>query len=251
MDIWAECKDRVSLEPIANELIRIVESQEQVATNDLVDSLEEQAALEQMLESTKPALPHSHCTLDYLLDTPFRYPPLRFGSRFGTRQEPSLFYGSLSSITAFAETGYYRFLFWLGMSVPPPSGKLVTQHTVFAVNYTTKNGFKLQDPPFNVYENYLINPSDYTATQKLGGDMRNAGVEAFVYRSSRDPNHGLNAALFNVSALASTRPLYKEQWLCETNQKAVTFFSAASKDSVHVFPINTYLVDGVFPHPAT
>ncbi|KPJ96462.1 MAG: hypothetical protein AMJ53_00665 [Gammaproteobacteria bacterium SG8_11] len=250
MDIWAKCRDRVSPEPISNELIRVVESQEQIATNSLVENFDEQATLERLLDNTKPAPPRTERAMDYLLVTPFRYPPLPHGSRFGARQESSLLYGSLSLTTAFAETGYYRFLFWRGMVTPPASGKFVTQHTVFGVNYATQRGFKLQAPPFSDYTSYLMSPSEYTATQKLGADMRSMGIEAFEYRSARDIDHGLNAALFTPDALSSTKPRFKEQWLCETTSNTVTFFSAATKRSLHKYPLDTYLVDDHFPEPA-
>lgn len=57
----------------------MVESQEQVATLQLVDTLEEQALLEELLESSKPPVPADAEPLHYLLKTPFRYPPLRWG----------------------------------------------------------------------------------------------------------------------------------------------------------------------------
>ena len=250
LDVWAECRDRVSPQSISNELIRVVESQEQIATNSIVDNLDEQAALEQMLEDTKPELPKPVTGLDYLLATPFRYPPLEHGSRFGTRNEPSIFYGSLSLTTVFAETGYYRFLFWLGMTSPPPTGKLITQHTVLGVSYKTKKGLKLQKFPFNDYEDYLISPSDYRATQLLGKAMRDHGIKAFEYKSARDIDHGLNAALFAPSALTSPKPIYKEQWLCEVNNSAVTFYSSIASKSIHKYSYETYLVKGEFPQPA-
>lgn len=249
-DIWAQCRHQLNLQTIHNELIRVVESQEQIATNSLVDNLEEQAALEQMLEEAKPVLPATASDLDYLLATPFRYPPLDYGSRFGTRYEPSVFYGSLSLTTAFAETGYYRYLFWSGMSEPPPSGKLVTQHTVFGVGYQTDNGLKLQDMPFNQYESHLIDPFHYEATQMLGAAMRDYGIVAFEYLSARDTARGLNVALLEPSALAATTPLWKAPWLCEITASAVSFYSSTTSENIHKYPYDSYLVDGEFPHPA-
>ena len=57
-------------------LLRLVESQEQVATNSLVRTLAEQALLEDLIEASKPPLPATGHGLHYLLATPFRYPPL-------------------------------------------------------------------------------------------------------------------------------------------------------------------------------
>src|SRR5690625_4094619 len=105
----------------------MVESQEQVATSRLVASLARQAVLEELLEASKPPVPLEVTGLGYLLATPFRYPPLRHGSRFGSRDEPSLFYGSRGLPPLLAEVAYYRFVFWKGMSRPPPA-PLRTQH---------------------------------------------------------------------------------------------------------------------------
>ena len=249
INLWQQCKDRVTPQFISHELIRVVESQEQIASNSLVDNLEEQAALEFMLEDNKPSLLDACRNLDYLLATPFRYPPLKYGSRFGSRKKPSLFYGSHTLTTAFAETAYYRFLFWRGMTTTPPSGKFVTQHTVFGIKYSTKHGIKLQNHPFSDYENYLLNLSDYSATQILASELRDFGVNAIEYRSARDIDHGINVALFHPSALACIKPLYQEQWLCDTNGINVTFNSAAG--NIYQFPIETFLLNGDLPNPAT
>ena len=51
----------------------MVEAQHRVSTLKLVDTLEEQALLEDLIEETKPAIPAECRHLDYLLATPFRY----------------------------------------------------------------------------------------------------------------------------------------------------------------------------------
>jgi len=249
MGIWAAVKNKITPEYLNNHLLRIVESQEQIATNSLVDNLEKQAVLEEMLDSSKPPVPSANVPLHYLLATPFRYPPLPYGSRFGAKHEPSLFYGSLTEETAFAETGYYRFLFWSGMRIPPASDKLVTQHTIFSVQYTTSCGLKLQDFPFSDYQDQLVDPASYKHTQSLGHAMREHGINAFEYLSARDCNHGVNAALFNASALAVTTPKNQRQWICETTHDTVSFYSMADKTGYR-YPLDSYLVAGTFPDPA-
>ena len=54
-------------------LWRGVEAQHRVATLRLVDSLDDQATLERLLEASKPPLPPAAEGLHYLLATPFRY----------------------------------------------------------------------------------------------------------------------------------------------------------------------------------
>ena len=97
----------------------MVESQEMVASSEIVSSLEKQAILEEMLEmESKPDYPAGTEHLHYLLASPFRYPPLNHGSRFGGRFEPSLFYGGRSKYAALCESAFYRFFFYYDMSVP-------------------------------------------------------------------------------------------------------------------------------------
>jgi hypothetical protein len=243
-------RDRLlsSPEEISGCLFRLVESQEQVATSHLVKSLDRQAVLEEMLESTKPALPEFTAGFHYLLATPFRYPPLKYGSRFGSRKEPSLFYGSKKIDTALAETAYYRFVFWHGMAVAPDK-KLDTQHTLFDVSYKTQKGIRLQLPPFDVYSTELTHLSDYMMTQALGSLMRGSGVDVFEFYSARDPNKGINVGLFSTAGFASRNPAHQEPWICELTASQV-FFRSAREKGVTGFSLESFFVDGRLPIPA-
>jgi len=107
--IWSRYHGAAHVTPLCGEVHRLVESQEQVATLTYVDTLEEQTLLESMLDNAKPPLPPGASGLHYLLSTPFRYPPLRWGSRFGRVHERGIFYGGLSRHTTLAESAYYRF----------------------------------------------------------------------------------------------------------------------------------------------
>jgi hypothetical protein len=249
MDVWAACRDRLRPAPIEGRFTRIVESQAQVATTALVRDLAEQSLLEELLEAAKPPLRAGTEGLHYLLATPFRYPPLRHGSRFGSRFEPSLLYGSLTLRAALAETAYYRFVFWQGMAEPPPSGRLLTQHTGFSAAYATGRGLRLQAPPFDAHEARLRDPERYDATQALGAALRAHGIEAFEYRSARDREDGLNVALFVPEALASREPTFEQPWLCETRTSSVDFSAPGGQDHRR-FPLEDFLIDGRLPHPA-
>ena len=245
--IWEACAAQVQPGPLHGRLYRLVESQEQIATTEIVDTLDEQAVLEEMLEGTKPPSPAAD-DLHYLLRTPFRYPPLPHGSRFGTRTEPSLLYGARGVATMLAEAAFYRLLFWHGMS-KPPSGPITTQHTAFTANYRTERGLRLHAPPFDTYRETLVSPSDYSETQALGAAMRCAGVEAFEFRSARDPDGGLNIALFTPLALASRRPLNRDRWVCRTEAARVEFLDEAAR-AVYDFDLSVFLVDGRLPSAA-
>lgn len=233
---------------LGGEVFRIVESQEKVATNELVETLEEQALLEEMLDATKPPIPNAAQDLAYLLFTPFRYPPLKYGSRFGRRFEPSLFYGARSIETALAETAYYRLRFWFDMSVAPAAKKLKTQHTAFTVGIKTKYGLQLQNPPFEKYAASLLDKSSYTATQALGAQMREKGIVAFEYLSARDINKGINVALFSPAAFKEKKARSIINVLCSTHANGVEFMDENSH--VYQYDYRDFLDNGNFPHPA-
>lgn len=248
MDIWSACREAAASEPLTGELIRVVESQEQVATNALVDNLAEQALLEQLLEASKPSPVPGTAGLHYLLATPFRYPPLRHGSRFGTRFEPGLFYAGLDPGAALAETAYYRCVFWAGMTTPPPAGRLTTEHTVFGARYAVAQGLRLQAPPFDRFEAELARPDSYADTQALGRDLRAAGIDGFEYRSARDPHGGVNIALYHPGALAGSDPVWQQAWLCDTREDGVALYS--KEQGAWQFPRAVFEVDGALLVPA-
>jgi len=206
------------IQPITGLAYRVVEDQEEIATLALVDSIDEHSLLESILEDSKPSPSIQH--KDYLINTPFRYAPLNYGSRFGSRFENSLFYGSLSQQTALAEVAYYRTLFWSHISKPPTEA-IKTSHTLFNVKYSTEQGIRLQS--CTQWQNKLTHPNDYSFTQQVGSSMREIGVEGFEFVSARDKQKGLNVAFFNPNPIRSKRALNKETLQCITNSTRVSF----------------------------
>lgn len=245
--LWEACRSRAAAVAYAGEVLRMVESQEQVATQRLVANLAEQDLLETLLERSKPPR-RGHGALDYLLATPFRYPPLRHGSRFGRRHEPSLFYAACTRPVLLAEAAYYRFVFWSGMGAPPPR-PLRTQHTAFGVRVRADRAFRLDAPPFDDHRGILTSPTDYRPTQALGSALRSEGADALVYRSARDAGQGLAVALYTPAAFAERRPSWREEWLCETAADAVSFRSRGDA-GVQTLRVAQFTVDGVLPTPA-
>ncbi|WKE64092.1 RES family NAD+ phosphorylase [Gallaecimonas kandeliae] len=234
------------MQPIQGLAWRLVESQEQVATSHLVDSLAEQQLLEDLLDYAKPPRLPGTEHLHYLLATPFRYPPLPWGSRFGRSHEPSLFYAGKSINVTLTEGAYYRLVFWHSMSEPPPSQLLRTQHHLFAFHYRTGKGEKLQDWP---KQEQLTDPVNYGHCQALGSRLRADGVEAFEYRSARSEEGELNVALFTPKALVSQRPKRLSRWLCEVSGAGVTFLGGEGND-LYLFPAELFEVEGLLPLPA-
>jgi len=245
--LWDACDGAALIRPWASDVVRIVESQEQVATMAIVDTLAEQAQLEELIEATKPPAPEAAADLHYLLMTPFRYPPLRHGSRFGGRHEPSVFYASLAVDTALAECAYYRFVFLAGMD-RPFSQTLRSLHTTFVVGLEATHAVLLDSPPCDDHTGAISSPTDYGANQTLGAAMRAAAVEAFRYRSARDPAGGANAGVFSPASLIGA-PRELRSWECLTDPDRVAFLEAASRTWI-TFPKSDFLIAGELPTPA-
>jgi hypothetical protein len=247
--IWTGCAGSSEIRHLASEPWRAVEAQHQISTRKLVDSDEEQAVLEEVLERYKPPLAEGG-RLHYLLFTPFRYPPLRHGSRFASRRERGIWYGSEALRTAFAEVAYYRLLFLEGTAAD--LGRLETDLSVFSVRVRTRRGIDLTAAPFDRWRSVLASKTSYRATQPLGTAMREAAVEAFRYRSARDAEGGVNVGVFTPKAFGARRPRRLQTWHCLA---ARSFVELSKRD---YFERNTYrfcreelLVRGELPHPAT
>lgn len=236
---------------IAGTLWRVVEGQHVIATRGLVDSTEEHEQLERMIDSAKPPAPpgSEFAGFHYLLTTPFRYPPLRHGSRFATRHERSIFYGSIELRAAFAETAYYRLLFLEGTR--GDLGTIDTDLSAFTIRYRTREGIDLTRPPYGVQRRSISAPDRYDAGQKLGARMRAAGVEAFRYTSARDAERGTNVGLFTPRALVAKRPGGMQIWRATSHRDGVEI---RRNDLLHPqslgFPRRQFLVKGRLPRPA-
>lgn len=226
---------------------RLVESQSEIATVDLCETLEAQALLEELIEANKPAQPATHHSLHFLLSTPFRYPPLKWGSRFGSTSWPSLFYASLNADTMRWEAAYYRLLFYTGMRTPP-TGPMRSFHTEFGVNISTPKGVRLEQSAFDELREALRSKTSYAQTHKLGEAMRLAGVQAFTFESARDPGHGLNCALFTPEAFhpRCKKPTFTKAWSCETTAESVVFLDQESRQ-VFTHQASVLKVDGALP----
>jgi len=235
--------------PLAEEVFRVAESQQKVATNMLVDTIAEQELLEAMLEGAKPNIPKGCEKFDYLIYTPFRYPPLKHGSRFGKQTHPSIFYGSNKINTAFAELAYYRFVYYDGMATRPEKNLKVTQHASFSVELKTERGLLLDQAPYKSSANKISDPVSYVVSQGMGEVMREMGVEAFSYYSARAKGE-INYGIFNCGAICSTAPNALQHWSCITRNTTVTIRSLNNVWDNISFEIDQFLVEGRLPSPA-
>ena len=186
---------------------------------------------------------------NFLLATPFRYPPLPHGSRFGTRAERGIWYGAESVRTMFAEVAYYRLLFIHGTEAD--LGVLELSLTAFRASVATDFGVDLTAGAFVPYRETIASRTAYAATQVLGGEMRAAGVRAFRYPSARDPAGGFCVGLFDPSAFKDKRPIRSETWYCFASRSGVELKRAGySQRATYVFPLGVFRVDGALPQPA-
>lgn len=188
---------------------RAVEAQHRVSTMVLVDTLDEQALLERILDDSKPVLESAQRSLHYLLFTPFRYPPLPAGSRFRGAFDPGVFYGAEAARTACAELGYWRRRL-LTDSPQLPSIPPVPQ-TLFR---TALQGaaIDLRQPPLSRRRKQWTDPDDYHACQELARKARAEGVQIIRYQSVRDPQSGGCAAVLSHTAFAAPEPVESQSW---------------------------------------
>lgn len=228
---------------------RIVEAQHRVATLKLVDTTAEHEVLEDLVERSKPRDPADDVRgLHYLLATPFRYPPLRHGSRFGRRDQRGLWYGAEEVSTTLAEAAYYRLLFLDGTAAAIEHA--VSEHTVFSVGIGTESGVDLAGGRFRRARASLASPDDYTVTQAVGTAMRDLGVEAFRAPSARALT-GVNVGVLAPRAFRGQKPRGQQTWHCTTTRQRVVFVRRDLLRHEEVeFVRAAFLVDGVLPAPA-
>ena len=212
----------------------MVEAQHIASTMKVVDSQDEQDLLETLLESSKPAHPAAADALHYLLATPFRYNPLRGGSRFRAVTDPGVFYGAESVRTASAELGYWRWRF-LQDAVDLERLEPVA-HTAFRADVNTQS-VDLRQPPFSADAAAWLHPSEYSATQSFARVTREANVGGIVYQSVRDPSPAWCVALLSPQCFAKTKPhpamqtwwlaVHPHEAIWRRDNESITFRAAA------------------------
>lgn len=192
---------------------RLVEAQHRVSTLKLVDTLEEQALLEDLIEATKPALPPEARGLDYLLATPFRYDaPYPVGSRFRRAgRTPGVFYAAETPETALAEMAFYRLLFFAeSPGTPFPRG--VADYTAFSAAVETAAALDLTLPPLVRDHAAWCALTDYSPCQSLAEAARAADIALIRYQSVRDPDAGANVAVLTPRAFAAPGLQDRQTW---------------------------------------
>ncbi len=237
-----QCAENSELIRLKFDGFRCVEDQTQSVTLNLVDSLDEHNILEQEIEGIKPSIPKSCNKFHYLLFTPFRYKPARWGSRFGAVAEQSMFYGSMEEKTSLAETAYYQLRFF---ERSKGNFHVVTKgFCIFLVPISTARGLDLTIPAFDKHRSSLTSVHSYSDTQKVGSIMRKRGVEAFKFWSARA--HGKNFALFSCQAFAQTEPKSQRHWEASVTKERVIFSRRTNKEA-HEFRLEDFFFEGKLP----
>lgn len=246
--MWMRCGAKSNLRTVKARPWRIVEAQHVVSTRKWVDSDDEQAQLEALIDTAKRPLPPAVSKLHYLLATPFRHPPLPFGSRFGTRHEPGIWYGSDTLPVALAETAYYRLVFLQGTAAS--LAPLTTTHSAFSVPVASKAAVDLSVAPFAALRARISSPARYRDAQALGREMLADGVALFRFFSARDPAGGTNIALF-APVFAARQPDAPETWICTAAPERIEWkpLQIPGRERL-VFERRVFLVGGVLPTPA-
>ena len=248
--IWTRCAGPSETRRLTGRFHRVVEAQFRNSTRKLVDSDEEQRVLEELLDArAKLPVPAGFENLHYLLYTPFRHPPLRNGSRFGTRRERGILYAARDLPTVFAEVAYYRLVFLEGTaaSLAPVQVEL----TAFSFRIAAQRGIDLSQRPFRAFEDRISSPVSYVDSQALGGEMRASGVQACLYVSARARGRHLNLAVF-ANVFRPLRPLDEERWACTASPERVEFRAQrlVGRDEDHAYEREQFLVQGKLPAPA-
>ena len=230
-------------------VLRLVQQQGITSLDPLVDNLEQLARLEAMVETSKPPLPAAGpgTPSHPLLTTPFRYPPLRHGSRFGSRQSRGLFYGSRSRSGSLVEGAYYGLLFWEGLIDPPPA-PIRRRQTLFSVLLNASRGLQLQAITAETAQATLRDPLSYGPTQQLGAWMRDQGIGAFEYLSARSSDSLVQVGVFTPAVFQST-PFDQVEISAELTADHTTFL-CHDDGQLHRFPRQLFLIDGSFPGAA-
>jgi len=213
---WTQAALGSELRPWQGALWRAVEAQHRVATARLVDTLQEQALLEELLEGSKPRSPDP--PRHYLLMTPFRYPaPQPGGSRFRGVRDPGVFYGAEERRTACAELGYWRWRFLLDS--PRLKRLEPLPQTLFQVRIDCA-AIDLTAPPLSRDAAQWRDPADYAACQRVARAARAAGAGALRYASVRDPQAGACGAVFSPRSFAG-EPTSEQSWFLAVTRERV------------------------------
>ena len=194
-------------------LWRGVEAQHVVATMRLVDNAAEQRVLEELLETSKPAVPAAAAGRHYLLSTPFRYRS-PFSSRFRKAHDAGLWYGAEELKTACGEVAYWKWRFLMDSHTLRESS-LHTEHTFFQARVRGRCA-DLTAAPWKAATGTWTHRSDWRQCQAFGNEAREHDVAWIRYHAVRVAD-GICAAVLQPHALTLAEPFEQQTWACKTS----------------------------------
>ncbi|MCE1163232.1 MAG: RES family NAD+ phosphorylase [Thiomonas sp.] len=196
----------------------------------LVDTVDEQLALEEIIEASKPPIPMGARGAHYLIFTPFRYSS-PWPSRFRRADAPGLWYGADDAQIVCAEMAYWRWRF-LQDSDGLRGDQVITEHTLFKASFAGTE-LDLTAAPWDALRSSWRDPEDYSACHALADAVRGATpvIDAIRYESARREN-GMCAAVFHAGALTIRELNAQQTWICKTTAKTVFFTSKANGGSM-------------------
>lgn len=227
---------------------RIVENQEQAATRRITRSAQAQSRLEQLLDASKPPYMPGSEKLHWLLKTPFRYPPLRHGSRFGSAMQPGILYASRQLATAMTESAVYLWLFRAAPTRLGPLERICDGRTALHFNVAHPRMGDLTSSPARDYRQRICDPASYAFSQTLGAALREAGVGAFWFYSARAAA-GVNCAVTDPAAIDGSAQPRQEHWRLQLDADTC-WWGRPGRPSFEVHYSSVADASGKIPHPA-
>ena len=234
--------------PSSGHLWRIVENQEQAATRRITQSAAAQSRLEELLDQNKPAyLPGSE-HLHWLLKTPFRYPLLRHGSRFGSPFEPGILYGARELHTAMTESAVYLWLFRAAPVELGPLARISDGRTAIQFPVSHEQFSDLTADGASDYRSRISDPASYDFSQALGAQLREAGAAASWFHSARAKG-GINCAVLDPAAIPENAVPKESYWQLQLDASRC-WWGQAGGESFEVLYDDVADGSGKIPHPA-
>jgi hypothetical protein len=226
---------------------RMVEAQHRVSTLKLTDSLAEQELLEELIETTKPAIPPECRHLDFLLATPFRYDAeYPKGSRFRRAGRTlGVYYGAEHPTSAVAEMAFYRLLFF-AESPDTPWPADAAEFTAFSARLVTERMLDLTQEPLCADAPIWTDLTDYSGCQAFADAARGAEAHVIRYASVRDPEKRANLAVLTGRAFARPLPLERQTWRMRLSRSGVQAVCEFPRQAVE-YSRTAFVADPVSP----
>ena len=131
---------------------------------------------------------------------------------------------------------------------PLPAGRCIhRQQTSFSVQIHTERGLRLQHCLDEPTLAAVVDPCSYAASQALGRELRQHGIQAFEVPSARVPQEAPCVGVLTPYAFVST-PFDFQNWTLEVRADGVTFASFGQSQVV-TMPREHFLVAGRWPGP--